>query len=60
MCWHCFTWGMAVSVAEPESLRAAMAEMAKAAAQHHARLVKEPVYEPAKHSKLCGGSYERS
>jgi predicted DNA-binding transcriptional regulator YafY len=35
MCWHLFTWGEAVSVVAPDVLRAAMAEMAMAVAQHH-------------------------
>jgi predicted DNA-binding transcriptional regulator YafY len=60
MCWHMFTWGTAVTIVAPSSLRGAMEEMAKAAAQHHAILVKEPVCERAKYSDLCGGSYERS
>jgi predicted DNA-binding transcriptional regulator YafY len=36
MCWHLFTWGTAVSVMAPEALRTHMADMAIAAAQHHA------------------------
>ena len=35
MCWHLFRWGKAVSIVEPEDLRAAMAEMTMASARHH-------------------------
>lgn len=35
MCWHLFTWGTAVTVVEPDGLRAELAEMAAAAAIHH-------------------------
>ena len=35
MCWHLFTWGDAVTVEEPESLRAQMAEMCSRLAAHH-------------------------
>jgi predicted DNA-binding transcriptional regulator YafY len=35
MCWHLFTWGTAVTVAVPESLRVTMIEKTAAAAQHH-------------------------
>ncbi len=35
MCWHLFTWGDAVTVEEPESLRAQMAEMCSRFAVHH-------------------------
>jgi predicted DNA-binding transcriptional regulator YafY len=36
MCWHLFTWGTAVNVLAPDTLRAAMAEMTMTAARHHA------------------------
>lgn len=35
MCWHLFTWGSAVSIAEPEALRAAMARMVTEVAHHY-------------------------
>ena len=35
MCWHLFTWGDAVTVVAPESLRAQMAEMCSRLAAHH-------------------------
>ena len=35
MCWHLFTWGTAVTVLEPNELRAMMAEMAAAITAHH-------------------------
>jgi predicted DNA-binding transcriptional regulator YafY len=36
MCWHLFSWGRAVSIVAPDTLRSAMAEMTTTAAQHHA------------------------
>jgi predicted DNA-binding transcriptional regulator YafY len=36
MCWHLFTWGTAVTVLTPHTLRAALADSTTAAAQHHA------------------------
>ena len=36
MCWHLFTWGAAVSIVAPDSLRRLMAEMTMTMAQHHA------------------------
>ena len=35
MCWHLFTWGDAVTVEEPESLRVQMTEMCSLFAAHH-------------------------
>ena len=35
MCWHLFTWGDAVTVEAPESLRLEMAEMCSRLAEHH-------------------------
>ena len=35
ICWHLFTWGDAVTVEEPESLRVQMAEMCSLFAAHH-------------------------
>ena len=35
MCWHLFTWGTAVTVVAPDALRAAMAMLTTAAAEHH-------------------------
>ena len=35
MCWHLFTWGTAVTVLEPNDLRAVIVEMAAAVAAHH-------------------------
>jgi predicted DNA-binding transcriptional regulator YafY len=35
MCWHLFTWGTAVVIVEPDTLRAAMAQMTKAVGLHH-------------------------
>ena len=35
MCWHLFTWGDAVTVQAPESLRLEMAEMCSRFAVHH-------------------------
>jgi predicted DNA-binding transcriptional regulator YafY len=35
MCWHLFTWGVAVTVLAPEELRTAMEEMTSTAARHH-------------------------
>ena len=35
MCWHLFTWGDAVTVEEPESLRVQMARMCSLFAAHH-------------------------
>ena len=40
MCWHLFTWGTAVAIVSPDSLRAAMAERTTVCAQHHTGLVK--------------------
>lgn len=37
MCWHLFTWGTAVTVLEPNDLRAAMTEMATSAAEHYSK-----------------------
>jgi predicted DNA-binding transcriptional regulator YafY len=36
MCWHLFTWGTAVNIVAPESLRVVMVEMTNAATEHHA------------------------
>jgi predicted DNA-binding transcriptional regulator YafY len=36
MCWHLFTWGTAVTVLAPVSLRAAMVQAMMAAGRHHA------------------------
>ena len=35
MCWHFFTWGKALTILAPNSLRQAMARMAQQAAAHH-------------------------
>ena len=35
MCWHLFTWGDAVTVEAPESLRLEIAEMCSRLAAHH-------------------------
>ena len=35
MCWHLFTWGTAVTVVAPDSLRHTLAQMAAAVADHH-------------------------
>jgi predicted DNA-binding transcriptional regulator YafY len=35
MCWHLFTWGVAVTVIEPEELRLYLAELAETATLHH-------------------------
>ena len=35
MCWHLFTWGAAVVIERPDSLRTAIAEMASTIAHHH-------------------------
>ena len=35
MCWHLFTWGDAVTVEAPESLRREIAEMCFRLAVHH-------------------------
>ena len=35
MCWHLFTWGIAVTIVQPDALRAAMAEMALDASRRH-------------------------
>ena len=37
ICWHLFTWGDTVTVEEPESLRAQMADMCTLLAAHHRR-----------------------
>jgi predicted DNA-binding transcriptional regulator YafY len=37
MCWHLFTWGTAVTVVQPGSLRRAILEMTAVIAQHHTR-----------------------
>jgi predicted DNA-binding transcriptional regulator YafY len=37
MCWHLFTWGAAVTVIEPDALRAMMIEMTAAVAEHHVK-----------------------
>lgn len=39
MCWHLFTWGTAVTIVSPASIRAAMAEVTTAVAEHHAAAV---------------------
>ena len=36
MCWHLFTWGAAVTVVEPKSLRAELSGLAAAVVKHHA------------------------
>ncbi len=38
MCWHLFAWGTAVTVVGPESLQDTIAVLARALAQHHARI----------------------
>ena len=38
MCWHLFTWGDAVTVEAPESLRLEMAEMCSRLAEHYRTL----------------------
>lgn len=35
MCWHLFTWGTSVTVVEPAEVRGALAEMARAVAEHN-------------------------
>ena len=35
MCWHLFTWGTAITVMAPYSLRLTMAKSATAVAQRH-------------------------
>ena len=35
MCWHLFTWGTAVTILAPESLRQALAETATTVGEHH-------------------------
>jgi len=35
MCWHFFTWGKALTIVAPASLRKAMARMARQVASHH-------------------------
>jgi predicted DNA-binding transcriptional regulator YafY len=35
MCWHLFTWGTAVAIAQPDTLRAAMEQMTKVVGRHH-------------------------
>jgi predicted DNA-binding transcriptional regulator YafY len=35
MCWHLFTWGTAVTIAEPDRLRVKMAQMTEAIGRHH-------------------------
>jgi len=35
MCWHLFTWGTAITIVAPDTLRTTMAETALAAARHH-------------------------
>ena len=37
MCWHLFTWGIAVTIVQPDALRAAMAEMALDASRRHTK-----------------------
>ena len=39
MCWHLFTWGTAVTIVAPDSLRATMAQITTATAQHHTTFV---------------------
>jgi predicted DNA-binding transcriptional regulator YafY len=36
MCWHLFTWGTAVAIVVPDTLRAKLADMAFLVADHHA------------------------
>lgn len=35
MCWHLFTLGTSVTVATPDELRGALAEMAGVVVRHH-------------------------
>lgn len=35
MCWHFFTWGDALTILAPDSLREQMAELTRQAATHH-------------------------
>jgi predicted DNA-binding transcriptional regulator YafY len=35
MCWHLFTWGEAVTIIAPQSLRENIREMAKTLFEHH-------------------------
>jgi predicted DNA-binding transcriptional regulator YafY len=42
MCWHLFTWGTAVAILEPDTLRAAMAHMTNAAKRHHSFVATQP------------------
>ena len=46
MCWHLFTWGTAITVVEPDALRAELAGMAAAAAQHHEATRERFVWRP--------------
>lgn len=39
MCYHLFTWGTAVAIVAPDSLRTAMAEMTVTTGQHHAAVM---------------------
>ena len=39
ICWHLFTWGTAVKVVAPESLRAKLSSLAAAVVQHHVQNV---------------------
>ena len=37
MCWHLFTWGTAVTIVAPDSLRVTMADTMREVSQHHAK-----------------------
>jgi predicted DNA-binding transcriptional regulator YafY len=47
MCWHLFTWGRAVTIVAPDSLRTEMAEMVMASAQHYTNVLAISRAEPA-------------
>jgi predicted DNA-binding transcriptional regulator YafY len=49
MCWHLFTWGEAVTVLAPASLRAAMAALSRAVALHHSG----PAHAHQRHPSAC-------
>jgi predicted DNA-binding transcriptional regulator YafY len=51
MCWHLFTWGTAVEIVEPDTLREAMARMTKAVGRHYSIV--------ASSANECGGNASR-
>ena len=42
MCWHLFTWGTAVTIVAPDSLRAALVETVMAVSRHHVAFRQQP------------------